>query len=83
MPGTRYRGYFWSYALCIFSLFSAVSMQNSWSAPEKAHTEGRLPVYVVIRGREERGRDWELFFFSFQKSDTYFAIAIDFGLDSS
>lgn len=48
--GTRCRGYFWSYALCIFSMSSAFSMQNSWRAPEKVHTEGRRPVYVVIRG---------------------------------
>ena len=79
--GTLCRGYFWSYALFIFSLFLGFSTQNSWSAPEKVHTEGRLPVYIVIRGGEERGRDWD--FFSFQKSDIDFVIAIDFGLDSS
>lgn len=86
--GIQCRGYFWSYALCIFSLFSAFSMQNSWNVPKKVHMEGRLLVYVVIRGDNrvgmERGRRWDFyFFFSFQKTDIDFVIAIDFGLDSS
>lgn len=46
--------------LLVFSILHTEGLECS----SEPHTEGRLPVYVVIRGEEEKERDWDFFFLS-------------------
>lgn len=71
--------------LCMLSLLSPLSTQKSEALQRNfAQKEGfwfmKLLEGIMEEGRRETER---LAFFSFQKTDIDFAIAIDFGLDSS
>lgn len=68
----------WGATLCNFSLLSAFSTQTSWEAPEKAHTEGRLPIAWLSEVDRTEGESGT---FSCKKSDS--DTAMDFGLDAS